>query len=136
MFDAKSVRRALLLTTVLAVSAAPAASAREADAPVHQSSVAVATTSVPPRVDGIGQPPATDRGGRVAVATPSVPPRVDGIGQPPGAAGRRVATPLVQASSDDGFDWTLAGLGAAGLLTLVLLGAAGWKTRSRRMAHS
>jgi hypothetical protein len=110
MFDAKSVSRALLLTTVLAVSAAPAASARVADAPVPQSRVAVATTSVPPRVDGIGQPP-THRGGRVAV-------------------------PTVQAPSHGGFDWALAGIATAALLSVVLLGAAGWKTRSRRLAHS
>jgi hypothetical protein len=108
MFAAKSVRRALLLTTVLAVSVAPAASARVADTPVHQSRVAVATTSAPPRVDGIGQPP-TDRGGRVAV-------------------------PLVQAPSHGGFDWALAGIGIAALMSLIGLGAAGWKTRSRRLA--
>src|SRR5690242_18778231 len=112
MFDAKSVSRALLLTTVVAVAAAPAASAREADAPVHQSPAVVVTApvagtpaSVPPRVDGIGQQPSDP--GRVASSPASVPPRVDGIGQPPTDRGGRVAVPSVQAKSDDGFDWTL-----------------------------
>jgi hypothetical protein len=134
MFDAKSVSRALLLTTVVAVAAAPAASAREADAPVHQSRVAVVATSVPPRVDGIGQPPSDP--GRVADTPESVPPRVDGIGQPPTDHATRVAVPPAQAPSHGGFDWTLAGIAVAALLSLALLGAAGWKTRSRRPAHS
>jgi hypothetical protein len=127
MFDAKSVRRALLLTTVLAVSAAPAASARVADAPVHQSRVAV---SAAPVTD------AQSSGGDYGVTTTagSMPPRVDGIGQPPTDRGGRVAAPLVQAPSHGGFDWTLAAIGAAALLSLVGLGAAGWTARSRRLA--
>jgi hypothetical protein len=108
MIVAKSIRRALLLTTVLAVSAAPAASAREADAPVHQSRVAVTTTSVPPRVDGMASQP-NDRTGRVAVT-------------------------IVRASSNGGFDWASAAIGAAALFSVTLLGAAGWATvRGRRV---
>jgi hypothetical protein len=108
MIDAKSFRRALLLTSVVAVAAAPVASARVADAPVHQSQPAVATTAVPARVDGIGQQPVQHAG--------------------------RVATPIVRTPSHDGFDWTLAAVLAAGALSLVLLAAAGWQTRTRRLA--
>ncbi|HEY7622895.1 MAG TPA: hypothetical protein VH834_24185 [Solirubrobacteraceae bacterium] len=105
MIVAKSVRRVAVLTTVAAACAAPAASARVADQPVP--------TTRPVQ---------------------AVPPRVDGIGRQPSAS-RPVATtvPIVQPSSDGGFEWTSAAIGAAALLSLTLLGAAGWATvRGRR----
>jgi hypothetical protein len=106
MIVAKSVRRIAVMTTVAAACAAPTASARLADAPVHQA-VTAQTQGVPPRVDGIGSRP-SDQSGRVAV-------------------------PLVQPSSDGGFDWVSAAIGAAALLSLALLGTAGWVTlRGRR----
>ncbi len=105
MIVAKSVRRIAVVTTVAAACAAPAASARVADAPVHQA-VAAQTQGVPPRVDSIGNGP-SDRSGRIAV-------------------------PLVQPSSNGGFDWASALIGAAALLSLTLLGAAGWATLRAR----
>jgi hypothetical protein len=106
MIVAKSVRRIAVMTTVAAACAAPTASARLADAPVHQA-VTAQTQGVPPRVDGIGSRP----------TEPSVP-----------------AVPIVQPSPSGGFDWASAAIGAAALLSIVLLGAAGWATvRGRRV---
>jgi hypothetical protein len=146
MFDAKSVSRALLLTTALAVAAAPAAAvAHPADnGPVVKHHTAVVYGDA--KYDQQNQqdlnggeavtPVAQSTGDNGPKADVSVPPRVDGIGQQPTDGAGRVATPVVQAPSNGGFDWTLAAIGAAALLTLVLLGAAGFKTRSRRVARS
>jgi hypothetical protein len=110
MIVAKSVRRIAVLTTVAAACAAPAASARVADAPVHQAKHYSQTTQgVPPRVDGIGSQPT---GSRPASTT---------------------VVPLVQPSTHGGFDLASAAIGAAALLSIALLGAAGWATfRGRR----
>jgi hypothetical protein len=108
MIVAKSVRRIAVITTVAAACSAPVASAREADAPVHQAVTAQAQ-GVPPRVHGIGSQPSGSR-----------------------PAGTTVV-PIVQPSSQGGFDWASAAIGAAALLSLVLLAAAGWVTlRGRR----
>jgi hypothetical protein len=142
MFDARSVSRALLLTTVVAVAAAPAASAREADAPVHQSPAAVAAAPLTDVQSPVGEwgganvyvPPG---GAGIVKQSPRtanvyVPPRVEGIGHPPIDRGVRATAPTAQAPSHGGFDWTLAAVVVTALLSVMLLGVAGWKTRSRR----
>jgi hypothetical protein len=106
MIVAKSVRRIAVITTVAAACAAPAASARVADAPVHQA-VTPQTQGVPPRVDGIGSRPSE--------------PRVRPV-------------PIVQPPSNGGLDWASAAIGAAALLSLTLLGAAAWATVRGRHA--
>jgi len=104
MIVAKSVRRIAVLTTVAAACAAPVASARVADQPVPTVSASVQSQGVPPRVDGIGSRPAST-----------------------------TVVPLVQPTSSGGFDWASAAIGAAALLSIALLGAAGWMTlRGRR----
>jgi hypothetical protein len=111
MIVAKSVRRIAVLTTVAAACAAPAASARVADEPAPQATVSASVHAhgVPPRVDGIGSQPSVSRPASTTVV------------------------PLVQPSSDGGFDWASAAIGAAALLSIALLGAAGWATvRGRR----
>jgi hypothetical protein len=110
MIVTKSVRRIAALTTVAAACAAPVASARVADAPVHQAQhYSRPAESVPPRVDGIGSQPSVSRPASTTVV------------------------PLVKPASDGGFDWASAAIGAAGLLSVALLGAAGWVTlRGRR----
>jgi hypothetical protein len=149
MFDAKSVSRTLLLTTVLAVAAAPAAAvARPADnGPVaaHHTTVVYGDTTYDQQnqqdlAGSEADAPVTDAQSSgasygVTTAGSSVPPRVDGIGQQPTHPAGRVATPVVQAPSHGGFDWTLAAVVATALLSVVLLGFAGWTTRSRRLAQ-
>jgi protein kinase-like protein len=92
------------------VKPAPVASANVADAPVHQAKHHSQTAQrVPPRVDGIGSQPSVSRPASTTVV------------------------PLVQPSSDGGFDWASAAIGAAALVSIALLGAAGWMTiRGRR----
>jgi hypothetical protein len=108
MIAAKSVRRIAVLTAVAAGCAAPVASANVADAPVHQAK-------------------------HYSQTAQSAPPRVDGIGSQPSRPVGTTVVPLVQPTSDSGFDWTSAAIGAAGLLSLALLGTAGWMTlRGRR----
>jgi hypothetical protein len=115
MFAAKSVRRVAVITSVAAVCAAPAASARVADAPPNQ------VLAAPSQATGQGH---------------RVPPRVDGMANRPNDRSGRVAVPLVQASSDGGFDWASAAIGAAALLSVTLLAAAGWATvRARRTSR-
>jgi hypothetical protein len=108
MIDSKSVRRTLLLITALAACAAPNATARVADAPVRGAAV----STVP-----------THRG---------VPPRVDAIGVLPSHQTHVPALPITQASHSGGFDWRSAGIGAAALLSVALLGGAAWTTVRRR----
>jgi hypothetical protein len=130
MFDAKSVSRALLLTTVVAVAAPAAAVARPADnGPVatHHATVVYGDATY-------DQQNRQDLNGGAAVTPSSVPPRVDGVGRPPAEHGTPVATPVVQAPSNGGFDWTLAAVVATALLSFALLGVAAWRTRSRRVA--
>jgi hypothetical protein len=113
MIVAKSVRRIAVLTTVVAACAAPTASARSADVPRHHAVAARSHATVQPQ---------------------GVPPRVDGMASQPSDRAGRVAVPLVQAPSDKGFDWASAAIGAAALLSLSLLAAAGWATvRGRRV---
>jgi hypothetical protein len=112
MFVAKPVRAVGVMTIVAAACAAHAASARVADAPPCH---AVTAPS-----QAIGHPY-------------GVPPRVDGMANRPNERSARVAVPLVQASSQGGFDWASAAIGAAAILSLTLLAAAGWATvRGRR----
>jgi hypothetical protein len=107
MIVAKSVRRIAVLTTLAAACAAPAASARVADVQPDQ------LVTAPSQAIGRGQ---------------DVPPRVDAMASRPSDRSARVAVPLVQASSDGGFDWASAAIGAAAVLSLTLLAAAGWAT--------
>jgi hypothetical protein len=107
MITSKSVRRVAVMTTVAVACAAPAATARVADAPVHQPAI---TTSV---------------------QTPGVPPRVDSVGKPPSDRSERLPVPVVQ-PSNGGFDWASAAIGAAALLSLTLFGVAGWAVRHGR----
>jgi hypothetical protein len=117
MIVAKSVRRIAVMTTVAAACAAPAASARVADEPPHQA--VTAHSQATPSAYGHAQ---------------DVPPRVDGIGSQPNDRSGRAAVPIVQASSNGGFDWASAAIGAAALLSVTLLGAAGWAmVRGRRV---
>jgi hypothetical protein len=117
MIVAKSIRRIAVMTTVAAACAAPTASARVADAPPHQA--VTAQSQATRSTDGQAQ---------------GVPPRVDGIASQPNDRSGRVAVPIVQASSNGGFDWASAAIGAAALLSVTLLGAAGWATvRGRRV---
>ena len=108
MIDSKSVRRTLLLIMALAACATPNATARVADAPVRGAGV----STVP-----------THRG---------VPPRVDAIGVQPSHQTNGAAVPITQASHGGGFDWLSAGIGAAALLSVALLGGAAWTTVRRR----
>src|SRR5689334_22456416 len=149
MFDAKSVSRTLLLTTVVAVAASPAAAvARPADnGPVaaHHATVVYGDTTYAQQNQqdlngGEANAPVSDAQSSGAsygltTAGSSVPPRVDAIGQQPTDHRAPVATPTVQAPSHGGFDWTLAAVVATALLSVVLLGLAGWTTRSRRLAQ-
>jgi hypothetical protein len=105
MTDAKSVRRALLLTTVLAACAAAPATARVADATGNRTAVAAQaqTHGVPARVDGIGvQPPRRTNVTAVAITRPS---------------------------QRHGFDWPSAAIAVVVVLSLALVGFAGWSTR-------
>jgi hypothetical protein len=112
MFVAKPVRAVGVMTIVVAACATHAAWARVADAPPRH---AVTAPS-----QAIGHPY-------------GLPPRVDGIASRPNERSARVAVPLVQASSNRGFDWASAAIGGAAILSLTLLGAAGWATvRARR----
>jgi hypothetical protein len=109
MITSTPVRRVLALMTVLAACTAPAATARVADAPVHQAALST------------------------SVQTHGVPPRVNGIGDQPSDGNGRVAVPIVDPQSRAGFDWASAAIGAAAVLSLTLLGAAGLATlRGRR----
>jgi hypothetical protein len=105
MIDAKSLRRALVLTTALAACAAPTATARVADAPAPGG--VMSTTSPGTR--------AADHG---------LPPRVNGIGEQPHQRTNVVAIPITQPSHRHGFDWPSAAIAAAALLSLALLGLA------------
>jgi hypothetical protein len=115
MFAAKPVRTIAVIATAAAACAAPTASARVADAPPQEA------VTAPSHAIGRAQ---------------GVPPRVDGIASRPKERSARVAVPLVQASSNGGFDWASAAIGAAAVLSLTLLAAAGWATvRGRRTSR-
>jgi hypothetical protein len=104
--DARSLRRALVLTTALAACAAPTASGRVADAPV--------------RGDVVSAPLAAGHAPGQAV-----PPRVDGMGVQPGSPTGVVAIPTTaQPSPRHGFDWAWAGIAVAAVLSIALLGLA------------
>jgi hypothetical protein len=108
MIDSKSVRRTVLLIAALAACAAPNAAARVGDAPVRGADVS-------------------------ALPTPQgVPPRVDAIGVQPRGQSNVPAVPITQSTHGGGFDWLSAGIGAAALLSVALLGAAAWTTVHRR----
>jgi hypothetical protein len=104
--DARSLRRALVLTTALAACAAPTASGRVADAPV--------------------------RGGVVSAPLPAghapgqaVPPRVEAMGVQPGSPTGVVAIPTTaQPSPRHRFDWAWAGIAVAAVLSIAFLGLA------------
>jgi hypothetical protein len=108
MIDSKSVRRTLLLITALAACAAPNAAARVADAPMRGVDVSTLLTHQ------------------------GVPPRVDAIGAQPSHQSDAPAVPITQTSDGGGFGWLSAGIGAAALLSVALLGAAAWTTVHRR----
>jgi hypothetical protein len=104
--DARSLRRALVLTTALAACAAPTASGRVADAPVRGGVVSapLAAGHAP------GQP---------------VPPRVDGMGAQPGSRTGVVAiVTTAQPSPRHGFDWAWAAIAVVAVLSIALLGLA------------
>ena len=103
--DARSLRRALVLTTALAACAAPTASGRVADAPVRGGvlSAPLAGSNAP------GQ---------------AVPPRVDGMGVQPGSRTGVVAVTTTRPSPRHGSDWPWAEIAVAALLSIALLGLA------------
>ena len=105
MTDATSLRRALVLTTVLAACAAPAASGRVADALVGGGVVSVQPAAVRPPDQG-------------------VPPRVDGIGARLSSRAGVAAVPIVQSSPRHRSAAWSAGIAVAALLSLALLGRA------------
>lgn len=77
-----------------------------------------------------------------APAAPAMPPRENGasVGATPASEPERVRVLRVQV--DDGLDWSDAGIGAAGMLALVLLGFGGVHalravpSRGKTTAHS
>jgi hypothetical protein len=105
MINSKSVFRALVLTAALAACAAPIATARVGDVPLHGG--------------GVSTPPRADR---------SLPPRVDGIGVQPRQRTGVAAVPITQPSQRRGFDSSSAAIAVVALLSLTLLGLAGWST--------
>ena len=104
MVDATSLRRALVLTTVLAACAAPTASGRVADAPARGGVVSAPSAARH----------APDRG---------VPPRVDGMGVQPGSPTGVVAVTTTRPSPRHGPDWSSVGIAGA-VMILALLGLA------------
>jgi hypothetical protein len=112
MIDSKTLRRAVVLTAALAACTASSASARVADVPARGGDM---TTLATP---------------------PAAPPRVDSIGVQPRKPSGAVTVPITQPAHRQGFDWLSAGIAIAALLSLTLLGLAGWSIRAAARAAS
>lgn len=111
MFDARQIRRTMLLAGALAACAAPAASARPADESSYAKPSTSARSDTPKtqRAPGLGESAAR----REAVATRQW------------QTANRASVAPVPESGNDGLSWPSAAIGAAVPLTFVLFGVIG-----------
>jgi hypothetical protein len=112
MFDARQIRRAIVLAGVLATCAAPAASARPADERSYAKPSATAAQSDAPKPRG-----APRLGGQAARREARTAQQWQAVNRPSVAA--------IQDLEGDGFNWPSAAIGASVPLTFVLFGVMG-----------
>jgi hypothetical protein len=129
----KTILSALTLALAILALAAPAAQAgagtKYADA-VDRQGLANPTQSVVSRYDDHRSQPVAD----ISSSSTALNDRIHGVSAPSPALPQPSAT---AAGTDDGFNWSDAGIGAASAFVAVLLAAlAVLATRSRRIAHT